>query len=89
MINLNEYIQDEEEILFLEEIRLALSEDYQNEVLLKYKDIPLLLEPHGKEVQVWSKEKQLGVYETVDDMLLKLVLDGKAFIERIAEIDYE
>ena len=89
MIDLTKYITDENELEFLEDIRIALGVDSQSEVFLKYKDFPILLEPHGKEFQVWSRGKQLGVYETVDDMFLNFKIAGKLFIEQVQDIEYD
>ena len=63
--------------------------DSQSEVFLKCNDFCFLLEPHGDEVEVFSNEETLGVYKTIDDFLLNFLIDGKPFIEKISEIEYD
>ena len=75
------------ECQFLEDIRLAVGVDSQREVFLKYKDFCFMLEPHGEEVYVRSKGEILGRYENFDEMIHSFMLDGKPFIERIAQIE--
>ena len=87
MINLSEYLQDEDCISFLDEIRLALSEDYLNEVYLSYKGKTLSIEPVDGKVVVFYGDTR-SEFENVDELFLHFILDGKTFIEQIKNIEY-
>ena len=88
MIDLKKYNLDEDTLRFLEEIRLALSEDYQNEVELLYKGKYFSLEPINGKVAVFGFDKKLE-FDTIDELFLSFMIDGKPFIEQIADIEYE
>ena len=89
MIDLKSFLNDVKQIEFLETIIEDLSLDSQSEVFLKYKDFYFLLEPHGEKVEVCSNGQTLGEYKTIDDLLLNFFIDGKPFIERISELEYD
>ena len=74
---------------FLEDIKQAVGVDSQMEVFLRYKEFPFMLEPHGEQIDVRSKGEVLGCYDNFDDMAKNFMLDGKTFIERIDEIEYD
>ena len=44
---------------------------------------------YGEQVEVFSNGEILGVYKTIDDLHLNFLIDGKSFIERISEIEYD
>ena len=75
--------------VFLEDIRLAVGVDSQVEVFLKYRNFPFVLEPHGERIDVFSKGEILGSYENFDDMAKSFMIDGKSFLERITDIEYD
>ena len=89
MIKLEEYLKDEDDIQFVKDIRDATGEDSQCEVFIRYKNLPLLLEPHGAEINVYTHSVLLGSFETFDKMLLNFKLDGKAFIDCIPDVEYD
>ena len=89
MIDLKKYVKDGKKIEFLETIREDLSLTSQSEVFLKHKNFCFMLEPHGEEIEVLSDDKSLGLYKNIDDLLLNFLIDGKPFIERISEIEYD
>lgn len=74
---------------FLEDIKVAVGIDSQMEVFLRYKEFPFMLEPHGEQIDVCSKGAVLGSYDDFDDMANNFIIDGKPFIERISEIEYD
>lgn len=74
---------------FLEDIKSAVGVDSQMEVFLRYKDLPFMLEPHGEQLDVCSKGEVLGSYKNFDDMAKNFMIDGKSFVERINEIEYD
>lgn len=74
---------------FLNSIKSAVGIDSQREVFLKYNDFYFFLEPHGEEIAVRSKGLLLGYYKNFDEMVNSFIIDGKPFIERISEIEYE
>ena len=89
MLDLKNFLIDEKQREFLQTIIEDLSLDSQSEVFLKYKDFCFLLEPHGEKVEVFSNGQTLGVYQTIDDLFLNFLIDGKSFIERISELEYD
>lgn len=74
---------------FLEDIKQAVGVDSQMEVFLRYKEFPFMLEPHGGQIDVRSKGEVLGHYKNFDDMAKNFMLDGKPFLARIDEIEYD
>ena len=80
---------NKEDLQFLLDIKTSLDTDSQCEVFLKYKDIYILLEPHGPNIVVYVNGKEIAKYLTFDEMIYQFILDGKPFIERISEIEYE
>lgn len=73
----------------LKDIQQALDVDSQCEVFLRYKDFLFFLEPHGKKIEVKSCGKVLGRYNSFEEMINNFTLEGKSFVERISEIEYE
>ena len=88
MIDLTNYNLDDDDIIFLIEIENACING-QNEVILKYKGKPFVLEPYGKSVQVVvAVDTIVGEYESFDDLLLNHKIDGKPLIELVKELEY-
>ena len=88
-MDFTKYTTDKDELEFLGNIHIAVGIDSQSEVFLKYKDFPFFLEPHGRKIEVYSRGECLGIYQDIDDLFLNFMIDGKPFIERIADIDYD
>lgn len=88
MIDLKKYNFEEDDLHFLQEIRRALSKDYQNEVELLYKGKYFSLEPINGKVVVFGFGENL-VFDSVDDLFLSFMIDGKPFIEQLDNIEYE
>ncbi len=82
-------IKNKEDLDFLLEIKGTLDIDSQREVFLQYKDTYIMLEPHGEEIAVKINGSIAGNFSNFEKMLTEFILDGKPFIERISEIDYE
>lgn len=59
----------------------------QNEVTLTYNGKSFVLEPRGKAVHIYAYGKDLGDYESFDDLLLNHKIDGKALIELVSNLD--
>ena len=74
---------------FLEDIKQAVGVDSQKEVFLRYKEFSFFLEPHGERIDVCGKGAVLSSYDNFDDMANNFMIDGKPFIERIGEIEYD
>ncbi len=89
MIDIKKYLTDKDDIKFVQDICDAVAVDSQCEVFLKYVELPLLLEPHGEEIQVWSQGVMLGRFETIDDLLLNFKLNDKPFILCTVDMDYD
>lgn len=87
MIDLSKYNFDDNDIQFLGQI-----EDWcingQNEIVLEYKGDSFVLEPHGKEIEVYAHEKKLGHYNNFNDLLLNHKIYGKALIEVIKDLEF-
>ena len=87
-MRVSDFVKNKEDLDFLEEIRLALSDNYLNEVHLVYKEKYLAIEPINSKIVVFFEGEE-HVFDNVDEVFFNFVLDGKSFIERVAEIDYE
>lgn len=87
MIDFAKYNLDDDDIEFL-----CQTEDWcingQSEIILAYKGKSFVLEPHGKEVEVYAYGETLGEYESFDDLLLNHKIDGKPLIELIKDLEY-
>ena len=87
MIDLSKYIEDVEDLNFLESIIEILSG--QSDVMLKYGDFSFKLEAYGEKVEVWSFGEKMAAFDNVDSFLEGFLLDGKPFIECISEVDFD
>lgn len=87
MFDLTKYNLKKEDILFLTEIE-DICINGQNEVILEYKEESFVLEPHGKEVQVYAYGKILGIYKSFDNLLLNHKVKDKTLIEIVDELKY-
>ena len=88
MIDLSKYNLTETEMLFLEDLRIDL-ENSQVPVELKCGDYSFLIEPGNGGAEVWRFGVMIGEFKTIDDLLLNFFIDGKPFIERIPELEYD
>lgn len=61
----------------------------QTPINLLYKDYGFQIDPGGRGAEVWHLGEMVGKYETIEDLFFNFRLDGKPFIERISEIEYE
>ena len=82
-------IKNKEDLDFLLDIKGTLDIDSQREVFLQYKDTYIMLEPHGEEIAVKINGLEVSMFSNFEKMLTEFILDGKPFVERISEIDYE
>ena len=82
-------IKNKEDLDFLLEIKGMLDVSSQKEVFLQYKDTFIMLEPHGEEIAVKINGLEVSMFSNFEKMLTEFILDGKPFVERISEIDYE
>ncbi len=87
MIDLRKYLTDENDISFMQELYEIVSG--QSDVKLRYKSWGFLLEPLGTKIEIWHEGECVAKFESLDDMLLNYLLDGKPFIEQVEYIDYE
>ena len=77
---------NEEDLAFLEDIKNCAKS--QIDFRLSYNSCSFLIEPIGEEIEVWQFGNKLGSYKTLDCFLNEFLLDGKPFIERIANVDF-
>ena len=88
MIDYDKFLRHKDDKSLLEYICLALSDEYLNEVHLIYKKSLISIEPVDSKVAVFYNGSK-ATYNNVEELFLQFFLDGKPFIERISEIDYE
>lgn len=87
-IDLKKYTNNPEKIDFLGEIK-----DYlEGGVWLSFKcgEYSFHADPvgfHG--VIIYVNNEEIASFDTIEDFFLKFMIDGKPFIERIEEIDYD
>ena len=89
MIDLKEYVKDSEDLEYLEELRAC--EKTFTETSFDYKGREFIIDPHGEKLCVYENIEGASeyFYKNMDDFFLNFKLDGKSFIERIAEIAFE
>ena len=88
-MDFKKYLSNEEDIEFVEEIAGALSTDCQCEVFLKYGELPLLLEPHGEKIEVWSHGVMLARCINIDDLFLNFKLNEKPFVLCTVDMEFD
>lgn len=88
MIDLKKYNLNENDIEFISQLKNDCI-TCQNEVTLTYNGKSFVLEPRGNAVHVYAYGKDLGDYESFDDLLLNHKIDGKALIELVSKLDYD
>ena len=88
MLDLSKYNLTESEMLFLEDLRIDL-EDSQMPVVLKCGNYSFLIEPGNGGAEVWRFGALIEEFKSIDDLFLNFLIDGKPFIERIAELEYD
>ena len=88
MIDFIKYNLTENEMLFLEDLRIDL-EDSQMPVALKCGNYSFLIEPGNGGAEVWRLGVMIEEFKSIDDLFLNFLIDGKPFIERIAELEYD
>ncbi len=89
MIDYKKYFLTEDDISLLEDVKYTVFEE-QLQLSLSCGDYSFLLEPVGfSGVQVWRNNEKIAEYSTFDELLLNFKIDGKPFIERVQDIEYE
>lgn len=88
MLNLTKYNLDDDDIVWLYQIRDWCIKG-QSEIILEYKGKSFVLEPHGEEVEVVEAvDRVVGKYKDFDDLLLNHKIDGKSLIELVPELQF-
>ena len=82
MIDLSKYIQDVEDIEFVEYIFTCLEEHYS--IDLTYKNNIIHIDYGNPEIYVDGNK-----FDDYDEFLLEFILDGKPFISCISEVDFD
>ena len=88
MNNYSKFLKTEYEISLYKDICLALSDEYLNEIHLFYNKKLISIEPVNSNIVV-IYEGNKRIYKNIDEVFLRFMLDGKPFIERISEVEYE
>ena len=88
MIDFSQYNLSNDDIEFLEYLREEL-EISQAPVDLKCGDYSFHIDPGSGGAQIWRYGEMIGDFKTIDDLFLNFKIDGKSFIERISEIEYD
>ena len=88
MIDLKKYVNNEEDLNFLKEIAYALSPDCLSEVELSFKGRKIFsIEPVDSKYVVFGLGEPIE-FEKIEDVFMKLTIEGKTFIEQVDDIDY-
>lgn len=88
MIDFTKYNLSQEDIDFILQIEDRCINE-QNEIILEYKGISFVLEPHGKAVQVVvAVDNVVGDYGSFDELLLNYKISGKSLIELVKDLEY-
>ena len=88
MIDIKRFNLSKNDIEFLTNLKTQLSVS-QIPVELKCGKNSFLVEPGNGGVEVWQFGGVIESFKTVDDFFLNFLIDGKPFIERISEIEYD
>ena len=86
-MDISDFVKDNEDLVFLNEISLALSDSFLNEVHLVYKGKRIYIEPIRTNIVVFFEGKE-EKFNNVNELFFNFILDGKPFIERVSDIDY-
>ena len=87
MIDYSKYQLNEENRKFIKE--LSYIEEDQTFTILNYNnEFEFCIEMENSKVHIYSEGKELGVFDTIEDMILTFQIDGKPFIELIDKINY-
>lgn len=86
MIDYSKYNLNEECKGFIKDLH-EIEEGQTSADLIYKNDIPFLVEMGDGKVNVYIEDKELA-FDTMDDMILNLEIDGKKFIDVINDIDY-
>lgn len=88
MIDFKKYVNDEENISFLEDLRYEMQVSH-SEVVLEYKGYTFSVEPILDKIEIYDNTKEcVAIFDSFDDFLLNFKLEGKPFIELLDDIDY-
>jgi len=87
VIDYSKYQLNEENRKFIKE--LSYIEEDQTFTILNYNnEFEFCIEMENSKVHIYSEGKELGVFDTIEDMILTFQIDGKPFIELIDKINY-
>lgn len=87
MIKFLDYTSNEKFLELLNDIRLSLSVDYQNEVHLSYKGKHFSIEPVNGKCVLFFENNQY-IFENFDELFLNFKFEGKSFIDSMIYIDF-
>ena len=88
MLDFKKHTKDEGDLIFLNDLRIAL-EKSQVSVALTCNGYSFQIDPCGGGAEIWHFGTRIEKYDSIEDVFLKFMIDGKPFIERIADIDYD
>ena len=84
MVVFEKYAKSKEDLDFLNLLHGAV--ETRTELHLQYKNYACLFEPQGENIDIWHEGERVAQYESLDDLLLHFMLDGKPFIERLDDL---
>ena len=87
MIDFTKYTTNKDELDFLEDLYITFAVS-QIPLTLECKGYSFHVDPCCGGAQIWHLGKCIAKYDTIDDLFLNFKIDGKPFIERIADIEY-
>ena len=82
------YHLNEDDLDFLKALYEELVEE-QSPVCLSCNGYGFQIDPCGKGAEIWHLGEKVGVFNSIDELFLQFEIDGKTFIERLSDMDYE
>ena len=87
-LDFKKYVKNEESLDFIQSLYEELTIE-QSPVRLSCLGYGFQIDPCGGGAEVWHLGQMVGLFNTIDDLFLRFQIDGKPFIERVSELDYE
>lgn len=80
------YNWTEEDMSFINEMQECVKS--QSGFLIESKYYGLSVDPIGEMIEAWNCGKMIGVYENIEMMLEKVIVEGKKLAEVISDFDF-
>lgn len=80
------YNLTEEDMSFIREMQECVKS--QSGFLIESKYYGLSIDPIGEMIEAWNGGNMIGVYENIDTMLEKIIVNEKKLVELISDFDF-